>query len=372
MPPESSQSEKYIAATRESNPEVVWDRVVWNKFTPFRINCFMWRLFQNALPVDANIQTKGIALASRCVCCANPKLETMDHLFINSDIAIQFRKAFAPKLHKCVTVNSVHHLLHSWLHGFSLRAQCGYTTLGIIFFGLWEIWKHRCRLKFEGESFDSSTVICANLHHIQERNALYNPKRNRTVWESNILDTLGIQTKEVHRRKGRWVAWQRPPFTHLNLNIDASVKNQVARVGGVVRDTNGDVVFAFADSLNPGEILAAELEGIFKGIQLCRDRNLWNIILETDSEMAYNLISNQHSKPGKYTYMVRRIWRLLDIQDLKLTFRQGNMVADGVAKLAHIFNQLVEWRDLGDLPSAIQKRIFFYRIGLPYFRPKCN
>lgn len=40
-----------------------------------------------------------------------------------------------------------------------MRAQMGYTTLGIIFFGLWEIWKHRCRLKFDGGGLEPNMVI---------------------------------------------------------------------------------------------------------------------------------------------------------------------------------------------------------------------
>lgn len=39
--------------------------------------CLMWRVLQNALPVDSNFQCKGINLASKCVCCQSPSHETL-------------------------------------------------------------------------------------------------------------------------------------------------------------------------------------------------------------------------------------------------------------------------------------------------------
>lgn len=52
-------------------------------------------------------------------------------------------------------------------------------------------------LKFEGGSVNPRAIICATIHHIQERNVLYFPKRNKRVWEGTILGTLGFPTKEV-------------------------------------------------------------------------------------------------------------------------------------------------------------------------------
>lgn len=89
----------YIAASREGGPAVEWARLVWNRLTPYRINAFMWRVFRNALAVDSNIQKRGIALASKCVCCASPSDESLQHILIHSEIAVQFRVFFVRSIH---------------------------------------------------------------------------------------------------------------------------------------------------------------------------------------------------------------------------------------------------------------------------------
>lgn len=52
---------KYIKTTRMTAPKVVWDGYIRNKFTSYRVNAFIWRVSQNALPVDRN--NVGIASA---------------------------------------------------------------------------------------------------------------------------------------------------------------------------------------------------------------------------------------------------------------------------------------------------------------------
>lgn len=55
---------EYLAVFEVEATEVIWVRLVWNKFASYRTNAFMWRVFNNALPVDINIQRKKITLAS--------------------------------------------------------------------------------------------------------------------------------------------------------------------------------------------------------------------------------------------------------------------------------------------------------------------
>lgn len=60
----------------------------------------MWRVFQNALPVDSNFQCKGINLASKCVCLQSPSHETLEHLLIHSNLIREVKGYFAYILHK--------------------------------------------------------------------------------------------------------------------------------------------------------------------------------------------------------------------------------------------------------------------------------
>lgn len=77
----------YLGQIIASRPKLNWTNTVWNPFTTHRVNAFMWRLYQGGLPLDVNIQAKGIMLASKCICCVEAKRETLPHLFLESDLA---------------------------------------------------------------------------------------------------------------------------------------------------------------------------------------------------------------------------------------------------------------------------------------------
>lgn len=76
----------YINHLRHGGPKKNWTDLVWNKVTPPRVNAFMWRVFSGAIPVDSNIQRRGIELPLKCVCCARPQVDMLSHLLIKSDI----------------------------------------------------------------------------------------------------------------------------------------------------------------------------------------------------------------------------------------------------------------------------------------------
>lgn len=53
-------------------------------------------------------------------------------------------------------------------------------------------------------------------------------------------------------------------------------------------------------------------------------------------------------------------------------YRQANKLVDGLAKVAYGLDTRIYFHKLAVVPHPIQKLLFVDRIGLPYFRPKCN
>lgn len=96
---------KYIATLQTDSSLVDWHHRVWNSCIPFRIQAFLWKVYQRALPVDSNVQRRGIQMASKCVCCSEPGRETVDHIFLHSELARSVRQFFAIKLHQQMEVS---------------------------------------------------------------------------------------------------------------------------------------------------------------------------------------------------------------------------------------------------------------------------
>lgn len=78
---------EYVKHYRNPRPKKEWTDVIWNKFSTFRVNAFSWKVWRGAIPADANIQRRGVPFSSRCVCCSSPKVETLEHLLLHSEIA---------------------------------------------------------------------------------------------------------------------------------------------------------------------------------------------------------------------------------------------------------------------------------------------
>lgn len=166
------------------------------------------------------------------------------------------------------------------------------------------------------------------------------------------------------------MCWTKHDDQTLKLNIDASSRGNETTSGRVCRDANGEFVFGFVMKLTHSDILRAELEAIWQGLQLCRENQWVNVAVESDSELACKMLINRLKVPCKYMYLVRRIGKLLGSGfSLHHIYRQANKVADGFPTIAHGLNVRREFKELMEVPRNIQKLLFIDRIGFHAYRP---
>ncbi|KAH0776696.1 hypothetical protein KY290_008107 [Solanum tuberosum] len=94
------------------------------------------------------------------------------------------------------------------------------------------------------------------------------------------------------------VRWLRPPDTILKLNTDvSSLKNPYSiGGGGILRNSLGEMVYAFTIPLGVGTNNRAEALAAIHGLQWCVQHGHKNIILEVDSELLTKWIA-QNIKP---------------------------------------------------------------------------
>lgn len=235
------------------------------------------------------------------------KKETLPHLFLESELAKEVWQHFSLKLHKPFHYATVEQLLRGWLTGSSRRAQLGYVTLTIIFYGLWEIWKEQCSMKYEDIKRPWSQIIHAIYEHIYTRNLLHTPKRKPTHWEINILEKLRLPVRTIETKKGRWIAWSKPEPGWIKVNTDGSKHGKITTGGGVFRDESGRFIFCFCTKFPHQDSLRAELEAILEGALACKQMGITHYILQTDSSLAYTMLHNPDTEQWQYNYILRRI-----------------------------------------------------------------
>lgn len=88
----------------------------------------MWRLLKEAIPVNDNIQRRGISFISKCSCCSNFRQETMGPLFLHSELAQGLWGFFDDQLHTNIQAPTVVQFIRRWLHWSRQRSQFGHIV----------------------------------------------------------------------------------------------------------------------------------------------------------------------------------------------------------------------------------------------------
>lgn len=295
---------EYLNHYRRRRPKKEWTDVVWNKFTNERVKAFNWKVCRGALPVDSMVQSRGIPMVSRCICCRKPKVETIEHLMIHSDIAQSLWGQFASKLHKISRVQSIGHLRQVWLHGVNRRSQMGMITLAIILYGMWEIWKVRCRMKYEDERVDNNQLLIRVYQHIHDISRVNHPKREATTLDRIVLDVLNCPVRSPRVKRGRWLRWLKQRVQQIKLNVDGTYRNGASGGGGIVRDSNGDFICGFTVPYQFEDATESEIQTLHDGMVMCVEKDYTRICIESDAAMVVNMVNGASPIPWRYVYQI--------------------------------------------------------------------
>lgn len=243
-----------------------WASWIWNPCLPPNIWAFLWRLIRHALHVDNKIQAKGILLASLCRCCQEHHVETLVHLFLQSEIATAVWKCFGELFHLLYTFGSILQSMSIWMSTTSSSSHYGVCRLGVTAYILRKIWVSRCHANFEGTRMSARQVCLKVMFRVQLLSIGSVPKNMTSGPQSIVLSTMGISRQSVRTKKGRWCKWDKPSPGRYKLNIDRSARGEVATGGGIVRNHEGDVVTGFSNFYGHGSNNLAELMALRDGL----------------------------------------------------------------------------------------------------------
>ncbi|XP_058070898.1 uncharacterized protein LOC131219930 [Magnolia sinica] len=260
-----------------------WSKWLWNRYLPPKLVVFGWKTVHAAVPVDATIQFCGIPLASQCEwCCSHsacPPVETSSSHLTRG----QSRTSMLLPQHN--NVETLDHLLST---GRSATAVWDYFS----------------------DHFDIPVI-----HNLPPPSASPPPLKPEIV------------------------RWFKPPDQWLKLNIDGSSRGNPGESGGggVCWDHLGRFIFAFHKHYEFSSNTSAEARAMLDGLNICAEMSLQNIILKTDSEViADDLKVLGSSNLWNIWYILGKIRDLFCRLNVVIhhTYREGNVVADALARLA--------------------------------------
>lgn len=169
---------------------------------------------------------------------------------------------------------------------------------------------------------------------------------NDTCWPSwlvvnKIKTKLDITLKSygsvLHRAAPREVGWYPPSNDTIKVNVDGSSLGNPGRAGygRLLKNRLGEWICGFSGSCGFADNLTAEVYAIIHGLDLAWNHGYRDIILESDSKSAIDLLYTVQQYHPIFPLMdhihgvLARQWKV----EIQHTLREGNECADWMAKL---------------------------------------
>ncbi|KAG6466890.1 hypothetical protein ZIOFF_075312 [Zingiber officinale] len=340
--------------------------VTWSRLLLPTISVFIWRFFRRRLPVDEVLQQRGVCLVSRCQCCE--AVESWEHLFYGSPVAGEVWGHFG-------------HLfgVGSWRVLERWRAGTAWSSTGSVreiipLLIFWFLWTARNDSKHRGLRPEGQKIIRQITQYLRVGMAsgIIKPRHWRGDISAAQAMVIQVRIRTLHTISA--VHWRRPDDGWFKLNTDGSSRGNPGEssYGAIVRDHSGQVVVARQGVLGEGSNIRAELMAILRGLELCVDRQLFPIWLESDSLVALHIIGSSGIS-WELREEILRIRRLVRQYGVRCThiYREGNAAADFLANQAYQVEgeRVMEGQEIGGLLLGICR---MDRLGLPYIRSSCK
>ncbi|XP_073139125.1 uncharacterized protein [Henckelia pumila] len=312
----------------------------WGRWMRPTMSFFLWRFWHRWLPVDEVLQQRGFSLVSKCQCCEIS--ETFTHIFIDGPIARSVWHFFGAIFRVRIPATENFSLfLSAWKRGREWSPG-GNVREFIPFVMLWFLWTARNDTKHRHLPYSAEKVKFQILSYLRLAHSATVIKPHLWLGALQAARKMGISVGLQRIHKTAIVRWLRPPPGSFKLNVDGSSRGNPGElfVGGVVRDSSGRVLAFFSEFIGLGSNVRAELWEIWRGILLCSDLSLFLLWIETDSQIAIQILRSRRCR-WDLDHIFSRTRVLVRNRPVHFShiYREGNSVADALAQQAHDHRQ---------------------------------
>ncbi|CAN0908397.1 Putative ribonuclease H protein At1g65750 [Linum grandiflorum] len=163
------------------------------------------------------------------------------------------------------------------------------------------------------------------------------------------------------------VGWEAAPGACITINTDGSVfqPSGVAAAGGLIRDSQGHCLAAFAANLGICTITRAEIRGATFGLKMAWDLGFRDVQLQLDSATAISAITSTDSSDLRHRSCIDEARELLSrdwLVSVRHMFREGNRAADLLAHHGHTLS--FGFHSVSTLPREVNDCIRTDSVGV--------
>lgn len=301
------------AEEHEGSVGIEWFKFVWNLHISPKIKMFLWKLFQQAIPVGEVLAARHIKADVRCKRCGTP--ESINHLFLHCPFAKKIW-SIAP-FEMGIEYSGLIDLKDVWLNlcGSTCLPPTGVVAGQLAPWIIWQIWSARNQLCFEGKFISEEETLTKALSQARE-------------W-------LNAQEKQTHLPRVQLrPAEALPNCTVLNTDAAWKASSRLAGLGWTIKDSNRVSSFTGFEQF-VGSVLVAERLAMREALKKCRTLGITRLRCESDSAQLIKAITSEEPKPEIYG-IVSDILELscsFDVIKFSWISREKNCNADELARL---------------------------------------
>ncbi|XP_060183374.1 uncharacterized protein LOC132613382 [Lycium barbarum] len=223
---------------------------------------FLWIVWHRKLPVDDVLAFMGINLASICRCCMVPQQETMIHMFLTGEFAVDIWQVFATAVGVNGPFVQINQAITKWW-----TAKCNsklrplYQAAPSII--MYHLWKRRNTIVHGGRISRNQVLYGINQHLVQLAKQLYPGLTLPDNWPQ-LVHVLEVHQPYITCTTVQWLV---RPTGWFKCNTDGAYKSSTGQSSSAfcIRDSAGDLMFAWASTKAETSSLEAEAKAILEG-----------------------------------------------------------------------------------------------------------
>lgn len=251
---------------------------IWETGAAPKCKSFVWRACQKVLPVNVNLQNRGVDVDPLCPLC-QMEPETVTHALLRCPTvrAIWFSCPLG------IRIPEAEVQFHDWISTWLQVQDVAEDVVAVIFTIAWAIWNRRNKMVFTKALLPIPVVIqeaYANVPSPVE----FEPGVHGD--DATVLLGISSPLSNGNDTDVRWVA---PPRGRVKINIDVSVRGTHGTgFGMVAHDHPGKVLAAATETLQEEfSPLMAEALCCRWALWLAQDLGFGSVIMETHCLVLY-------------------------------------------------------------------------------------
>ncbi|CAN1343203.1 Putative ribonuclease H protein At1g65750 [Linum perenne] len=302
----------------EEDSDTIWKKV-WSWEGPAKIKHFIWLVMHGKVITNEERRRRHLSPDAICPECQDP-CESMDHILRRCNVAREVWKELLP-LAISRNLEDVK-FADWWTAGIANKSHN-------LLFGVtsWLLWLRRNRLVFHNERL-SVIEMCGQVKFWTH---LYS-----SSWKALQLsrEAPGLA------RQAQLIGWRPAEEGWFSLNSEGSLVHNPnsAAAGGIIRDSDGRFVGAYAANLGVCSIMRAEIRGIVEGMKWAWNKGIRKLRIQSDSKAAVDMLSNRRVSVGQHSNLVEQFFELSSRPwevSIHHIYREANYAADYLASFGH-------------------------------------